>query len=201
MNYCLLNYCRFIYLLFGVFSVGLNAQNYKLQVQEYGLEDGLSSYNILSVFQDSRGLVWIATDYGLNRYDGRSFKTYTKEENGLCSNLILFISEDEKGNLWLVCGGMGTRHCHVVFDPIKEKVYSLSEYTGQEVPFDESEALAFPRVNGSIMYVINSKGEGLNCTYYEHNGETFEQIFEHVVDTIGDMSRPETLYHMSCVHH
>gem|GEM_PF-5555621 len=48
-------------------------------IRTYNTEDGLSSHNIIGVTQGNLGYLWIATDDGLNRYDGRNFKVYRNE--------------------------------------------------------------------------------------------------------------------------
>ena len=37
---------------------------------------GLSNNQISCIFKDSRGFVWIGTNYGLNRYDGYHSRIY-----------------------------------------------------------------------------------------------------------------------------
>ena len=38
--------------------------------------DGLSNNKVFCIFQDSFGLLWIGTEYGLNLYDGYNFKIF-----------------------------------------------------------------------------------------------------------------------------
>lgn len=67
-------------------------------------KDGLSNGNVTSVLKDSYGFLWIGTEYGLNRYDGYEFKTYTTEtnvSNSIASNNILGLQEDGLGNIWI----------------------------------------------------------------------------------------------------
>ena len=53
--------------------------------------------------EDRQGNLWFAVDgYGVYRYDGRSFKRFTKSD-GLCSNNVTGIIEDQDGNLWFTC--------------------------------------------------------------------------------------------------
>lgn len=52
----------------------------------YG-NDMLSSKLVTSICQDSRGYVWIATEYGLNRFDGVYFTQYYADTGeGLANN-------------------------------------------------------------------------------------------------------------------
>ena len=75
-----------------------------LHFQHLNVENGLSQGTIYSIFQDSRGFLWLATQYGLNRYDGYSFKNYINnpaDSLSISSNFILSIAEDKFGNLWI----------------------------------------------------------------------------------------------------
>ena len=46
----------------------------------YTTEDGMISNRITSITQDSLGYIWMATDFGLERFDGKRFKHYQKKE-------------------------------------------------------------------------------------------------------------------------
>ena len=48
-------------------------------VGEYGSEE-LSSNLITRIIQDTYGYIWIATDYGLNKFDGLNFTPYLHNE-------------------------------------------------------------------------------------------------------------------------
>ena len=60
-----------------LFSVSLQAQPYS-SAQSLGIEQGLSNNYVVSVTQDKRGFMWFATESGLNRFDGKQFRTYKK---------------------------------------------------------------------------------------------------------------------------
>lgn len=46
----------------------------------YTTEDGMVSNRITSITQDSLGYIWMATDFGLERFDGKSFKHYQQKD-------------------------------------------------------------------------------------------------------------------------
>src|SRR5690606_18465913 len=50
------------------------------QYKTLSLEQGISNINALSVVQDNQGFIWVATELGLNRFSGNSFKHYYKSE-------------------------------------------------------------------------------------------------------------------------
>ncbi|MBK7690167.1 MAG: histidine kinase [Bacteroidetes bacterium] len=66
----------------------------------YKIEDGLFSNTIYSIVQDQKGFIWISTDNGVCRFDGKQFKRYSTS-NGLPDNDILSIDVDQQGRIWL----------------------------------------------------------------------------------------------------
>jgi signal transduction histidine kinase/ligand-binding sensor domain-containing protein/CheY-like chemotaxis protein len=74
------------------------------------MRDGLSMSTINSILQDSQGYVWLATEAGLNRYDGYSVRQFRRErgnEHALASDYVWAIAEDAHGDLWLATEGGG----------------------------------------------------------------------------------------------
>ena len=61
---------------------------------------GLCYDGIRTIFEDSRGNIWIGTYMGLSRYDGRSFVNYGKAELGVDSDFISSLAEDSDGNIY-----------------------------------------------------------------------------------------------------
>ena len=74
------------------------------------MRDGLSMSTINGILQDSRGYIWLATEAGLNRYDGYAVRQFRRERgnpHGLASDYIWSIAEDAQGDLWLATDGGG----------------------------------------------------------------------------------------------
>ena len=68
------------------------------------VEEGLSDNTITCIFQDSRGLLWIGTQDGLNVYNAYEFDVYKNKKNNLASlsdNYIWDICEDKMGKIWV----------------------------------------------------------------------------------------------------
>lgn len=63
--------------------------------------NGLPQNYVRSIIQDSRGLIWFTTFDGIVRYDGYSFKTYRRYDNGLDTGLMLYVTESSDGDLWI----------------------------------------------------------------------------------------------------
>jgi ligand-binding sensor domain-containing protein/two-component sensor histidine kinase len=92
----------------GTFGGGLNffdktSSRFKSYKNIPGDSFSLSSNRILTIFESRNGHLWIGTyGGGLNRFDRKSgkFFRYTAK-NGLSSDVIYGILEDNKGNLWM----------------------------------------------------------------------------------------------------
>jgi ligand-binding sensor domain-containing protein/two-component sensor histidine kinase len=67
-------------------------------------QNGLSHNKVNCILQDKRGFMWMGTDDGLNRYDGRRFVVFRHEPgNKACisGNIISDLVEDNDGVLWI----------------------------------------------------------------------------------------------------
>ncbi|HEX4151669.1 MAG TPA: two-component regulator propeller domain-containing protein [Steroidobacteraceae bacterium] len=72
--------------------------------------DGLSQGRVDGVLQDSQGFVWIATEDGLERYDGNEIYRYAYSRNtpqGLPGNFVREIVEDAHHDLWIAIKDVG----------------------------------------------------------------------------------------------
>ena len=90
----------------------------KAQTGQFFSADRFSSGLINDLCQDSIGSLWIATDYGLNRYDGYQFQTFLHSEadsTSLSYNMTVALLCDRDGQLWV-----GTSNGLDRFDPATE---------------------------------------------------------------------------------
>jgi signal transduction histidine kinase/ligand-binding sensor domain-containing protein/CheY-like chemotaxis protein/HPt (histidine-containing phosphotransfer) domain-containing protein len=77
-----------------------------LILQHLTTTDGLPQGSVYTTLQDSQGFVWVATEDGLVRYDGRALKRYayspsSSSSGGLPGNFIYDVVEDAHHDLWL----------------------------------------------------------------------------------------------------
>lgn len=77
------------------------AQHSMPAYQTYTVNQGLPSNELYAALEDKQGYLWLATDRGACRYDGKFFKTYT-QVNGLADNSILDLGLDTKGRVWMM---------------------------------------------------------------------------------------------------
>ena len=119
-----------------------------LNFRNFSVKDGLASSNVYSIFQDRKGFIWIATEGGVNRFDGERFELFTMD-NGLSDNEVLQIHEDSKGRLWfLTLNGELSYYWNGKFynpgnDPVLKKCSGRGSYTSFFE--DSSHRLGFQR--------------------------------------------------------
>lgn len=69
-----------------------------------GTQQGLSSTKVNCMIQDQKGIIWIGTEDGLNKYDGYHFSIYKRSDGDITSlsnNNIKSVYYDSEGNLWV----------------------------------------------------------------------------------------------------
>lgn len=91
-------------LLFILLLNSTEMRSQVIQVEKISIPEGLSTTGVKNIFQDSYGLIWIATEDGLNLYDGykiKVFKNIPGNSESILSSNIWEISEDKDRNLWI----------------------------------------------------------------------------------------------------
>jgi len=99
--------------------------------QHYSRQHGLASDDITALLQDDRGFLWVRTNRGLHRFDGRDFNVFLSSRNSdssLSNNETLSIMEDRNGDLWI-----GTRDGLNRFNPQKGtfEVYWVDDHENE----------------------------------------------------------------------
>ncbi|MFN5878575.1 MAG: two-component regulator propeller domain-containing protein, partial [Flavobacteriales bacterium] len=115
---------RLILVVLSVLSSFLSGAQTAYRFRNYTINDGLSQSSITCIVQDKNHSLWIGTQDGLNRFDGKNFEVFTSDDTeGLESEYIKSSVKTNDGKLWF-----GTMNGLTVFDPNTEKfsTYSLS---------------------------------------------------------------------------
>ncbi len=79
-------------------------QPYPYKFNYLTVDEGLSHTDANDIAQDEQGYIWIATYFGLNRYDGYSLKKFYNKDlpvNNAFRNRITCLYPDGSGNIWL----------------------------------------------------------------------------------------------------
>jgi len=86
--------------------------------------DSLSDNSVYSLLQDRRGVLWLGSQDGLNRYDGAGTRVFRHEPRRLSSlsrNWVTSLVEDQAGHIWVGTGGSGL--CR--YDPLTDRFQRL----------------------------------------------------------------------------
>ena len=97
----------FCFLLLSLF---LQAQLGGLYFEKLTTQQGLSHNKVNCILQDKRGFVWIGTEDGLNRFDGKNMVRFRHRPNDtttLSGNMITDLHEDREGILWIATADGG----------------------------------------------------------------------------------------------
>jgi ligand-binding sensor domain-containing protein/signal transduction histidine kinase/AraC-like DNA-binding protein len=116
-----------------------------------GDKNSLGNNDVQYIYRDTRNRMWVATSGGgLNKVvalseKGLKFRVFTKED-GLPSDYILSIIEDNSGNLWL-----GTENGISKFNPGRLAFTNYDSYDGlPKTGFSEGSSLKLP--NGDLLF-------------------------------------------------
>ena len=118
------------------------------------VSDGLSQNTVLKILQDRTGYMWFGTKDGLNRYDGRSFRIYSKDNSELRCNIITNLAEDGDGNIWI-----GTDRGVYKYDPVTDRISDLSSVTEEGVRITcRVSGLEWNRDRGEVWISVEKQG-------------------------------------------
>lgn len=79
-------------LFFILFPLVCAAQDFP--ILKYNTTQGLGHSIVYRIFEDKKGFLWLSTDNGLTRYDGKEFKNFGTKE-GLRSTFIFGVDEND----------------------------------------------------------------------------------------------------------
>lgn len=113
----------------------------------YDSDSHISSSLVRSAYQDSRGMLWVATNNGLNIYDGYDFYSLYKT-HGLNSNVVNHVTEDEGGHIY-VC------QANSIQVIVNDKLLTVTEGGKAKTCFVSH---AIRRKDGTIIYATSGLG-------------------------------------------
>ncbi len=172
----------FLFLLMSVMGYG---QKGKL----FTVDNELSSSMINSIYQDKDGIIWIATEDGLNRYDGAKFTVYRhneEDERSLLNNYTRTLFEDSKGRLFV-----GTLNGLQIYDRATgifktiPRIFKQGGYMGINV------SVIMERANGEVLvgtsghsiFSLRTQGDSIIAV------QTVEPAFGNFIDDIHEDKR------------
>jgi ligand-binding sensor domain-containing protein/class 3 adenylate cyclase/predicted metal-dependent HD superfamily phosphohydrolase len=118
--------------------------------KNYTINEGLSQSSVLCILQDDNYGLWMGTQDGLNRFDGKSFEVFTSEDTkGLGGNFIHSMLADSKGDLWIATGN-GLVHRN-------KKTDAFTTYNPKE-DIIEIEHIAYNQNDNTIWMATSRRG-------------------------------------------
>ncbi len=120
-------------------------------------DDGLSQNTINVIYKDHLGFVWIGTNDGLNRYDGKNFKVFKKSHagnNSIGANQITSIVEDTAGNLWIGTWQYGIS----VYYPKADSFFVYHYQKGNKMSLQDNAVVGLRFYTPSLLLIGYSNG-------------------------------------------
>ena len=141
--------------------------------------DGLSQARVASIVQDDLGFLWFGTQYGLNRFDGYTFKVFVHEANNRNSLSGVFVKtlfRDREGILWIGCEQFLDR-----FDPKTETFVHYPIRIVKHISQDRTGTLWLSTDTG--LYRLAQNG---NIRLYSHDPNDPESLTNNNIRSTGE---------------
>jgi Signal transduction histidine kinase len=163
------NFILSSWLLLVVFSLS-SQKNDQNQINKYTSELGLASNFVYQVVQDKKGFIWIGTEEGLNKFDGKNFSSYTTRKGRYCMshNRAQAVMLSPDGNIWA-----GTSDGLNIYDYKSDSIIQVKTNTSPlKLAFNDITVLTMSR-NNKLTW-IGTYGNGLH--YYDWEKKKFARF-------------------------
>ncbi len=130
--------------------------------EHISVDQGLSQSTVTSIIQDKTGFMWFGTGDGLNRYDGYTFKIFSRDPSdtsSLSDNGVSALLEDRSGVIWVGTGNGLNR-----FDDTTETFTHYSSQTTDAASISNNEIVTIMEERepyssgGAVLWVGTKKG-------------------------------------------
>ncbi|MBE6286996.1 MAG: response regulator [Mediterranea massiliensis] len=146
-------------ILLSLCSVKSQAEN--IVFKHLTMQENLSHYSAMALYQDERGLIWIGTRNGVSVYNGNEMEIYRHEHtnpNSIQNNSIREITGDRNGHVYFL-----TNRGVSCFDLNKELFTTLTDKKAEKIACYENELYI---ATGHRILKYNST-EKTFLTYYQ----------------------------------
>ena len=145
--------CLGFILFLSLITFHLNATNFDLlKCDQFTIDDGLPQSFIESIFQDSKGYLWISTQDGISRYNGYEFENFFSNPFDSSTILSNYVIGMDNWNSDSVC--FTTKIGISIYDPTSKKFKNF--------PFalnnPEVGSITSSLIHGNQIIISTSKG-------------------------------------------
>ena len=159
--------------------------------RSFTVADGLPSNHIYTCVEDNKGFLWVATDAGIARFDGKNFQVFTTQQ-GLPDDDVLNVVKEKNGRIWVNC----FKQSPAYFDEIKNRFINAKEDTN------------LAKVNGTGVIYLTALPEGGVMYNNEKGSFVFEnnKLIHFVFATTASFSslvikRYDSESYLACAYH
>ncbi len=141
-------------------TLAVSAAAQPARFRQLSLEDGLSQSTVMAALTDREGYLWLATEDGLNRYDGYGFTVFKHDPadpHSISDNYVIALHEGADGALWAGTsdGGLNRR------DPETGRFAALRHDPGDPTSLSHDRVTAIVEDQEGTLWAA-TRGGGLN---------------------------------------
>ncbi|MBS1774014.1 MAG: histidine kinase [Bacteroidetes bacterium] len=155
---------KFLYLTFLfylLFASQVHAQH-PGQIN-FNLHNGLPSNHVYQVIVDRYGYMWIATEKGVVKYNGYTFKTFGLQE-GLPNADVWQLHEDKKGRIWFLS-------ISNVIGYVQNDVYHRAYFDNYD---EEKYPIAITDTRDGIAFLSKPRNSNVKLALYVEKNDSFK---------------------------
>ena len=123
-------------------------------------DNSLSDNTIWSIAQDAKGILWLGTEGGLNRFNPETQKaTHFRVKHGLASDRVYHVLIDKEDNAWIGDNGISILHPE---SDSQNNTFSITNHIGSEANCFANQGASFQAQDGRLYWGSNSQ----YCAFY-----------------------------------
>jgi hypothetical protein len=132
-------------ILFHLLNISICVSQYK-EIEHFSISNGLPSNTIYMTVEDNKGFLWIATEQGVARFDGKHFQLFATEQ-GVPDSDVLSIVKENDGRIWINCLNNNLAY----FDTLKNRFVNVTNLVSGNNPNEKK-----------VIYTLASGGIQIN---------------------------------------
>ncbi|WP_418603997.1 hybrid sensor histidine kinase/response regulator transcription factor [Hwangdonia sp.] len=158
--------------------------NKQIAFSQLSIKDGLSQNSVISIAQDSIGYMWFATQDGLNKYNGRSFKIYNKQFEDITRPTYSRLGKiyiDKKNKLWIITNSGKLE----LYTPQKDSFKTIKQFNNVSTIFQDENYHTYIGTYGMGLFKIDATSKDtiqlLNPIDLKRTINAFHQLNDQII--------------------